>query len=90
MNLLRVAARVAALAQPLSERPDYGDSDTAVPRGDRTSQREETGVVKKTPGKDEWCVKSEKKDSDWSGGCYPSRGQAEKRLHQVEYFKHRK
>lgn len=45
----------------------------------------DTGVVKKTPGKG-YCVKSEK-DSDWSGGCFPSKPQAEKRLKQVEFFR---
>jgi hypothetical protein len=50
--------------------------------------QEETGVVKKTPGKG-YCVKSEK-NPDWSGGCYPSKGEAKKRLNQVEFFKHKK
>lgn len=56
---------------------------------DQTAQQEQTGVVRKTPGKDEWCVKSEKNPS-WSGGCYPSKAQAEKRLQTVEFFKHKK
>ena len=46
---------------------------------------EHTSVVKKTPGKG-YCVKSEK-NSDWSGGCYPSKGEAEKRLDEVEMMK---
>ena len=54
---------------------------------DVTSQ-EETGVVDKTPGKG-CCVKSEK-NSDWSGGCYPTKGEAKDRLHEVEFFKHKK
>ena len=49
---------------------------------------EHTSRIVKTPGKG-YCVKSEKKDSDWSGGCYPSKGEAKKRLKQVEYFKHK-
>lgn len=76
MNLLRIAARLA-LTQPLSERPDYGDDSV-----------DKTGKVVKSPGKDEWCVESEK-NPDWNGGCYPSKGKAEDRLHQVEYFKHK-
>jgi len=36
---------------------------------------------------DEWCVRSRKNPS-WSGGCYPTKEQAEKRLQQVEMFKH--
>lgn len=51
--------------------------------------QEETGIIKKTPGKG-YCVKSEKKDSNWSGGCYPSKAKAEARLKQVEFFKHKK
>lgn len=42
-------------------------------------------VIRKTPDKDEWCVYSEK---GRSFGCYPSKPQAEKRLQQIEYFKH--
>jgi len=37
----------------------------------------------------EFCVKSEN-NPDWSGGCYPSREKANKRLEQVEMFKHMK
>jgi predicted RNA-binding Zn-ribbon protein involved in translation (DUF1610 family) len=44
--------------------------------------------IKKTPGKG-YCVKS-KSSPDWSGGCYPTKGEAEKRLDQVEMFKHMK
>jgi hypothetical protein len=47
----------------------------------------DTGVVKKTPGKG-YCVKSEK-NPDWSGGCAPTKGEAKKRLKQVEFFKHK-
>lgn len=45
----------------------------------------DTSVIRKTPGKG-YCVKSEK-NPGWSGGCYPTRGEAEKRLNQIEYFK---
>lgn len=34
----------------------------------------------------QWCVESED-NPDWSGGCYPTKGEAESRLGEVEYFK---
>jgi hypothetical protein len=73
MNLLRVAARVAANLCAEEERS-----------GDPT---EHTSIIRKTPDKEEWCVRSEK-NPDWSGGCYPSKAQAEQRLKNVEMFKH--
>lgn len=42
------------------------------------------GIVVKEGG--EYCVRSEH-NPRWSGGCYPTRGQATRRLSQVEYFK---
>ena len=41
--------------------------------------------IEKTPGKEEWCVKSEKGKNM---GCYPSHSKAEERLKTVEMFKH--
>ncbi len=49
---------------------------------------EKEAIVRKEKGKG-YCVKSPD-NSDWSGGCYPSEGEAKKRLEQVEYFKHKK
>lgn len=43
--------------------------------------------IKKEKGK--YCVKSEK-NSDWNGGCYDTKAEAEHRLQQVEMFKHMK
>lgn len=43
--------------------------------------------IKKEHG--QWCVHSEKNPS-WSGGCYDTKEKAEKRLQQVEMFKHKK
>jgi len=43
-------------------------------------------IIKKTPGKDEWCVESE---SGKNLGCSGSREAAEKRLAEVEMFKHK-
>lgn len=45
---------------------------------------ERQGYIKKEKGK--FCVKSEK-NPKWSGGCYGTKGEAEKRLGQVEMFK---
>lgn len=38
---------------------------------------------------DKYCVRS-KNNPDWSGGCYDTKAEAEKRLNQVEMFKHMK
>jgi hypothetical protein len=38
---------------------------------------------------DKWCVRSEHNPS-WNGGCYESKGEAQHRLRQVEFFKHKK
>ena len=46
-----------------------------------------TAIIRKTPGKDEWAVKSHKGKSL---GKYDSKAKAEKRLQQVEMFKHMK
>lgn len=45
-------------------------------------------VIRKEKGKG-YCVKSPN-NPDWNGGCYPSKGEAEERLEQVEYFKKNK
>jgi hypothetical protein len=45
-------------------------------------------VVRKEKGKG-YCVKSPN-NPDWNGGCYPTKGEAEKRLSEVEWFKHNK
>ena len=94
MNLFRIAAR---LSQPLSERYDYGSNEMISQENfpvdiaqeeihNIVGEQEETGVIRKTPGKG-YCVKSEK-NPDWSGGCYPSKGEAKERLKDVEMFKH--
>lgn len=44
-------------------------------------------IIRKEKGKG-YCVKSPS-NPDWNGGCYPSKGEAEKRLEQVEYFKNK-
>lgn len=44
-------------------------------------------VIRKEKG--QYCVKSPD-NPNWNGGCYPSKGEAEKRLEQVEWFKHKK
>jgi len=47
----------------------------------------QTAVIRHEKGKG-YCVKSPN-NPDWNGGCYPSKGEAKKRLQQVEYFKHK-
>lgn len=44
-----------------------------------------TAVIRKEKGK--YCVRSPN-NPDWNGGCYDTKGEAEKRLSEVEYFKH--
>lgn len=43
-----------------------------------------TAVIEKEKG--QYCVRSPNNPS-WSGGCFDSKGEAEKRLNEVEYFK---
>lgn len=76
MNLPRIVARIVAAIQ---SRDGSGCNNIV-------SQRDQTGVIRKTPGKG-YCVKSEH-NPDWSGGCYPTMGEAKKRLEQVEAIKH--
>jgi hypothetical protein len=47
---------------------------------------EHLSVIKKEKG--QYCVRSPN-SPDWNGGCFDSKGEAEKRLKQVEYFKHK-
>lgn len=51
------------------------------------AEEEKKAVIRKEKG--EYCVHSPD-NPDWSGGCYPTEGEAKKRLEQVEYFKHKK
>lgn len=50
----------------------------------RVAQRFLEAVIRKEKG--QYCVRSPD-NSDWNGGCYDSKDEAEKRLQQVEYFK---
>ena len=54
---------------------------------DRVAQRYKEAVIRKEKG--EYCVRSPD-NPDWNGGCYQSKGEAERRLKQVEWFKHNK
>ena len=47
-----------------------------------------TAVIREEHG--EYCVRSEKPGSSWSGGCYRTKEKAEARLRQVEHFKYMK
>lgn len=79
--LKRIANRIAGLTMPLSDRRDYGVSEESEVLESKVA------IVKKTPNVEEYCVLS-KKNPSWSGGCYGSRERAEKRLEEVEMFKH--
>lgn len=46
---------------------------------------EATAVIRKEGN--EWCVRSPDNPT-WNGGCYDTKEKAEKRLRQVEFFKH--
>ncbi len=59
---------------PLSKRVAY----------DFEAEMLQTAVIRKEKG--QYCVRSPN-NPDWSGGCYDSKGEAEKRLQQVEFFK---
>jgi len=62
-----------------------------MPNGDELDAKtylaevEREGVNRKEKG--EYCVRSPN-NPDWNGGCYKSKGEAEGRLKEVEYFKH--
>lgn len=45
-----------------------------------------TAVIREEGGK--FCVRSPN-NPDWNGGCYDTKGEAKKRLQEVEYFKHK-
>jgi hypothetical protein len=53
----------------------------------RVADRHLEAVIRKEKG--EYCVRSPD-NPDWSGGCYPTKEEAKKRLQQVEFFKHKK
>ncbi len=82
--MLSIAANVAArtakdvMLEEVSQQQEVSQ--------EQQGQQEQQGYIKKTPGKG-YCVKSEK-NSDWSGGCYPSKGEAKDRLQEVEMHKH--
>jgi len=54
---------------------------------ERIANRYLEAIIKKEKG--QYCVRSPK-NPDWNGGCYPTKEEAEKRLKQVEFFKHKK
>jgi hypothetical protein len=62
---------------------------------DHPENRERDGIVSHTPHvgyvkkeHGQYCVHSES-NPDWSGGCYDTEGEANTRLQQVEFFKHK-
>ena len=48
--------------------------------------KDRIAVIVKEKG--QYCVKSPN-NSSWSGGCFDSKEEAERRLKQVEWFKHK-
>lgn len=60
-----------------------GTSNLAV----RVAERHFQAVIRKEKG--QFCVRSPN-NPDWNGGCFDTKGEAEKRLKQVEFFKHKK
>jgi hypothetical protein len=60
--------------------------DQVVDLARRVAQRHKDAVIRKEKG--EFCVRSPDNPS-WSGGCYPTKSEAEARLKAVEYFKHK-
>jgi len=59
--------------------------DNTSPHAKKEASSDYEGYIKEEHGK--YCVKS-KHNKDWSGGCYDTKAEAEKRLKQVETFKH--
>lgn len=57
----------------------------AIAKRERGASLQREAIIRKTPGKEEWCVKS--KDGSKNLGCYDSKKGAEERLRAVEYFK---
>jgi len=86
-RLLSVAARVAVRTAQQDSLPADAPPNV-VSQQQQEGQQEQVSYIKHEKGKG-YCVKSPK-NKDWSGGCYPSKGEAEKRLNQVEMFKHMK
>ena len=73
--------KTAFMTSPLSERPDYGTSESSLPRGES-----HISFIEYDFRKGEYGVSSPN-NPDWSGGCYPTKEEAEERLKQVEMFK---
>lgn len=73
--------KIAFMTSPLSERPDYGKSDSSVPRGE-----DHVSFIEYDFKKGEYCVYSPN-NPDWVGGCYDTKEEASERLKQIEFFK---
>lgn len=80
--------RVKATVEDLQEIYDALKREGIVAYSNRELEKEAEELIKKgiiVQEKGEWCVKS--KDGKKSLGCYKTKGEAVKRLQQVEYFK---
>ena len=96
--VLRVAARFQATNphpyrrtivphRPPRIRQDDSPKEIVQPERDAAeidAAKAVQSVIRKEKG--EYCVRSPN-NPDWNGGCFDSKGEAEKRLKQVEYFK---
>lgn len=65
----------------LTEDPLYYDKLEKI---EKKGTEEHTGVIRKEKG--QYCVRSPN-NPDWNGGCFDTKGEAEDRLRQVEFFK---
>ncbi|HED38639.1 MAG TPA: hypothetical protein ENI76_10420 [Ignavibacteria bacterium] len=77
------AFRMADIALRIASIDDESDPSGS----EQTSAEMHIGYIQHKG--DKWCVKSHN-NKDWSGGCYDTKHEAEKRLKQVEMFKHMK
>jgi 8-oxo-dGTP pyrophosphatase MutT (NUDIX family) len=89
----RKGRRIAEMVESrdIDEQPDIKDDEdedeelnAGLPDVEVPEASFVQGVIRKEG--DEWCVRSPD-NPDWSGGCFGSKGEAEKRLNQVEFFK---
>jgi hypothetical protein len=93
-NIEFVVAAMADIADECDNRGLYSEADeltSIINMISKVAEISKEAYVKaiKQKGKTKYQVKS-KKNPDWSGGIYSSRAEAEKRLAEVEMFKHMK
>lgn len=97
-KFLFIVNSLADLADECDKRGCYEESDkltnvlsflSNIAEISKTALKKEAKVVEvQRDGKTKYEVQSES-NKDWSGGIFDTREEAEKRLRQVEYFKHK-